>query len=57
VLAAARNGIFFIPLIIALPRWLGLTGVEICQAVSDALSFLLALPLIISYFRSLTTHH
>jgi Na+-driven multidrug efflux pump len=53
VLAASRNGIFFIPLIIILPRVMGLSGVEICQAVCDVLAFLLAIPLIIHFFRSL----
>ncbi|MBQ9576477.1 MAG: MATE family efflux transporter, partial [Muribaculaceae bacterium] len=53
VLAAARNGIFFIPLILILPRYLGLKGVEICQAVSDILAFMLAVPLIIHFFRSI----
>jgi Na+-driven multidrug efflux pump len=53
ILAAARNGIFFIPLIIILPRVMGLSGVEICQAVCDVLAFLLAIPFIIHFFRSL----
>ena len=53
ILAAARNGIFFIPLILILPRLMGLFGVEICQAVCDILAFLLAIPLIIHFFRSL----
>jgi len=45
ILAAARNGIFFIPLIIILPRLFGLVGVEMCQAAADVLSFVLAIPL------------
>ena len=53
ILAAARNGIFFIPLILILPRVLGLFGVEICQAVCDILAFLLAIPLTLHFFRSL----
>ena len=53
ILAAARNGIFFIPLILILPHYLGLKGVEICQAVCDILAFLLAIPLIIHYFNTL----
>ena len=53
ILAAARNGIFFIPLILILPRVLGLFGVEICQAVCDVLAFLLSIPLIIHFFRSI----
>ncbi len=53
VLAFCRNGICFIPLIIALPRIVGLTGVEICQTAADFLSFAVALPVIVRYFRSL----
>lgn len=46
LLASARHGLFFIPLIIILPYYLGLFGVEVCQAVSDALSFLLTIPIL-----------
>ena len=53
IVAACRNGICFIPLIIVLPRIIGLTGVEICQAAADLLSFAIALPVIVRYFRSL----
>lgn len=35
ILAASRQGLFLIPLIIILPHGFGLLGVEICQAVSD----------------------
>lgn len=34
-LAAARQGLFFVPLMIILPNMWGLLGVEICQSVSD----------------------
>ena len=50
-LAAARQGLFFIPLIIALPSLFGLLGVEACQAVSDILSFTVTLPIIIFTYR------
>ncbi|MBQ2199861.1 MAG: MATE family efflux transporter [Bacteroidaceae bacterium] len=52
-LSAARNGIYFIPLILLLPRFLGILGVEICQAVADVLSCATAVPLAWYYFRSL----
>ncbi len=45
ILAASRNGLFFIPLVIILPQLYGLLGVEICQAIADMLSFILAIPL------------
>lgn len=53
VLASARNGLFFIPLIIILPRFFGLLGVEMCQAWADILSFILAVPIAMSGFRAL----
>ena len=45
LLSSARQGLFFIPLILLLPFCLGLQGVEMTQAVADLCSFLLALPL------------
>jgi len=54
ILAATRNGIFFIPTILILPRLMGLTGVEICQAVSDVLSFALCIPLMVNYLREIS---
>lgn len=45
ILSSARQGLFFIPLIFILPHYLGLQGVEMCQAVSDIFTFVLAIPL------------
>ncbi|MBM6992369.1 MAG: MATE family efflux transporter [Prevotella sp.] len=50
-LAASRQGLFFIPLIILLPKFYGLLGVEMCQAVSDMLSFAFAIPIMAYTFR------
>lgn len=44
IVAAARQGLFFIPLILILPRFFGLLGVQMCQTVSDVFSLLLSLP-------------
>jgi len=44
-LSSARQGLFFIPLILILPTFWGLKGVEVCQALADSLTFLLAIPL------------
>ena len=41
--SSARNGLFFIPLILILPRVFGLLGVEMTQAWADILSFLLCI--------------
>lgn len=51
--AAARSGLFFIPLILVLPRHFGLLGLEMCQAVADVFSFALCAPLAWSAFRDM----
>ena len=51
ICSSARNGIFFIPLILALPHFFGLAGVEMTQAWADVLSFLLAVPMAWSELR------
>jgi len=53
IIAAARQGLFFLPLILILPRIFGLTGIQICQMISDILTFLLAVPLGISVLREM----
>lgn len=53
LLAAARRGIYFIPLMFILPRYFGLLGVEMCQAWSDVLAFLTTIPVVWSFFREL----
>ena len=53
VTSASRSGIFFIPLILILPRLFGLFGVEITQAAADVLSALLAIPMVIPVLRQL----
>jgi len=52
-LSSARQGFFFLPLILILPRFIGLTGVQITQALADVLTFLCCLPFIIHFFRNL----
>ena len=44
LLSVCRNGIFFLPALIFLPLWLGMTGVQMAQAVADILTFLLCIP-------------
>lgn len=45
ITSAARSGIFFIPLILILPRFFGLLGVEITQAAADVCAFALTVPM------------
>lgn len=53
VISAARQGIFFLPLIYLLPQLMGLAGVQYTQPIADFLSSLLAIPLLAVFFREL----
>ena len=52
-LACCRQGVFFIPLILILPRTHGLFGVEICQPIADVLTFLVSLPFLLTFLQQL----
>ena len=51
ITASARNGICFIPLILILPQFLGIRGVEMCQACADVLSLFIAVPMAYTELR------
>ncbi len=53
ITSSARNGIFFIPLILILPQFLGIFGVEITQACADILSMAITVPLVMSELKKL----
>ena len=51
LLASCRNGLLYVPLILLLPRMLGLPGVEMSQPGADLLTFVVSLPFQIWFFR------
>ncbi|MCQ2975841.1 MAG: MATE family efflux transporter [Bacteroidales bacterium] len=53
VTSISRQGMFFIPLIIILPSFLGLTAVEITQSISDFMSAILCSIVTIGFFKRL----
>ena len=53
VLALARQGIFYIPAIIILPRLFAQTGVAVAQPVADILSFILTIFLVMPTLKKL----
>ncbi len=53
IVAAARQGLFFIPFIFILPRIFGLLGVQMCQTWSDACSFALSVPMGLGVLREM----
>lgn len=52
-LTSCRQGIFFLPLIIILPKLFYLKGVEITQPISDILTFVISIPFIYKFFKNL----
>lgn len=52
-LSCCRQGIFFIPLILTLPRAFGLAGVQYSQPIADALSFVVAVPFMAQFLAEL----
>jgi putative MATE family efflux protein len=51
ITASARNGICFIPMILILPVFLGITGVEMAQACADVLAMFVAVPMAYSELK------
>ncbi len=50
-LASCRQGIFFIPLALILPKIMGMFGIELLQPVADVLTFIISIPFQIRFFR------
>lgn len=52
-LSMLRSGLVFIPVILILSNWIGLTGIQIAQTVTDVITFFLSMPFIIYFFKHL----
>lgn len=52
-ISALRSGLIFIPIISVLPHFWGITGVELSQPVSDFITFFIAIPFLVLFFREL----
>lgn len=53
-MTAAKKGLFLIPLIIVLPSFIGVGGIVISQALSDILTFVIALPMLFKVLSDLS---
>lgn len=53
IVAMSRQGLCFLPLIFILPKFFGITGIELCQPIADILTFILAVPLGLSVINHL----
>lgn len=52
-LACAQNGLFFIPLILVLPRFFGIIGIEIAQPISFAIAAIVSVPFLVKFYKAL----
>ena len=53
-LAMARQGIFFIPLVLILPHFLGIIGIQMTQMVSDILTLSFCIPIQLKVLKELS---
>ncbi len=53
LLSVSRQGLFYVPAVVALPKIFGLIGIQSCQAVSDLFAFFFALPFTFIFFKDL----
>lgn len=51
--ALLKSGLFFIPLILLLPHFLGILGIQIAQPIADVLTFFANIPFAIHFFKTL----
>lgn len=55
-LSSLRNGLCFIPVIIILSNFMGLMGIQIAQAVADSITFIITLPMMLSFMKELSCY-
>ena len=51
LLACCRQGFFFVPIVLILPRYIGLTGIQAVQPLSDLLTAIVSVPFLIGFYK------
>lgn len=51
LLASCRQGIFFMPIILVLPRFIDALGVQATQPLADLMTFLISIPFAVRFYR------
>ena len=46
-----RSGITFVPIVMILPKFLGIYGIQLAQPLADVISFVIVIPLIFNFFK------
>ena len=55
LLSLSRQGLFLIPLLILLPKYLGIDGILIASPIADALAFIMSVSMVLLSFRKFRT--
>ncbi|MCR4672999.1 MAG: MATE family efflux transporter [Lachnospiraceae bacterium] len=53
LMASMRSGIFYIPLLIILPKFIEITGIQCAQLIADLITLCVAIPILIRFFRTI----
>lgn len=53
-LSCLRQGLFYIPIMLILPRFIGLAGVEYTQAIADVLTCLVTIPFAVKFLKEIS---
>lgn len=56
ILALSRQGIFYIPVLIAFAKLFGVNGIEMTQMIADLLTFAITIPLVFPELKKITAH-
>ena len=56
LVSCLRQGICYIPFILILPLFIGVTGVELSLMIADILTFFICIPFAISFFKDINNH-
>lgn len=52
-LSSARQGYVFLPLVLILPQFIGMRGVELAQPLADVIAFFICIPFMMQFFREM----
>jgi len=52
-IATVQSGLIYVPLLLILPKMIGLTGIEMAQPLAYLGAFIIAVPLVVAFFRNM----
>ena len=53
ILGFARQGIILIPIVLILPQFIGIWGIQIAQPLADLISFIISVPMTMGVIRQM----